>query len=82
MKNVIRKGTHTHWITDANMQPFDPGSSVETMNEAQFDRYLRSMKPSEEIKGLMDRVDEIQKEAGVYEEVHRAAKLVRDNRRG
>ncbi|HXM62967.1 MAG TPA: hypothetical protein VN950_19045 [Terriglobales bacterium] len=69
MKNVIREGTHTRWVTDANMQPFDPSSSVETMTEAQFDRYLRSMKPSEEIQGLMDRVDEIQREAGVFEEV-------------
>jgi len=59
---------HTRYVTDACGRPFDPSTRPDTMTEAQFDHLLREMKPSERILALCDRVDDILKEAGVYEE--------------
>jgi hypothetical protein len=44
------------------------------MTEAEFDRYLRAVKPRDRILNLCERVDEIQKEAGVREEVMKGAR--------
>jgi len=51
----------------------EPCGSVMEISEKEFDRYLRAHKPSDEIRALCDRVDEIQQEAGVDEEVRKAA---------
>ena len=67
MKNVFRERKHTRWMTYADGRPFDPSTRVDYMTEAQFDRYLRAVKPSEAIQALCDRVDEIQRKAAILE---------------
>jgi hypothetical protein len=71
---------HTRYVTDACGRPYDE-TTLLNMPEAEFDHYLRSMKPSERILALCDRVDEIQKEAGVYDEAMERANRPDEARR-
>jgi len=58
---------HTRYVTDANGLPYNE-RTVMDLSEEEFDRHLCAVRPSEAILSHCDRVDEIQKEAGVYEE--------------
>lgn len=79
--NVFRERNHTRWMTDCQGKPFNPSHRPDYMTEKEFDRTLRAVKPRQAILALCDRVDQIQKEAGVYEEVMKGALLSKLARR-
>jgi hypothetical protein len=57
---------HTRYVTDPCGRPYE--RSVMDLNEEEFTQWLRDHNPIDQILALCDRVDDILKEAGVYEE--------------
>jgi hypothetical protein len=57
---------HTVYVTDANGRPYE--RTVLDLSEEEFTRWLRDHPTMDQILALCDRVDEVQKEAGVYEQ--------------